>query len=184
MGGRDKTALRLGGQSLLDLVLSAARPLSRSLIVVGPRRPTEVTGVTFLSEPAPGGGPVPAVAAALDMVEDDSVVLVLAADLPLLTSADLRLLVGALGREPARRAAAARDHRQRPNPLLAAYRATHLRAAVASLGPGAGVATGVAAAELLPPDALVVDVGPLAGFNVNAPEDLRRAGELLDQRTR
>ncbi|MDQ4090592.1 MAG: nucleotidyltransferase family protein, partial [Actinomycetota bacterium] len=70
MGGVDKAALVVGGVPLLDRVLGAARPVCDRLVVVGPERPTEVAGVTFVREDPPGGGPVPGVAAGLAAVPD------------------------------------------------------------------------------------------------------------------
>ena len=79
MGGVDKAALEVGGVTLLDRVLAAARPVCDWLVVVGPVRPTGVAGVSFVSEAAPGGGPVPAVVAGMDACPPSDVVLVLAA---------------------------------------------------------------------------------------------------------
>jgi molybdopterin-guanine dinucleotide biosynthesis protein A len=96
MGGLDKALVRVGGVALLDRVLAAARPVCDRLVVVGPARPTTVTGVTFVQEAEPGGGPAPAVAAGLAAVPDAEIVLVLAADLPLLEPHHLRTLLAAL----------------------------------------------------------------------------------------
>lgn len=164
MGGVDKAALRVGGMTLLDRVLTAARPVCSRLVVVGPERPTAVTGVTFVQEAEPGGGPVPAVAAGLAAVPEAGVVLVLAVDLPLLGADDLRRLLAALAGVEA---AAAQDEGG-PNPLLAAYDASALRTRAAAMGAGAR------AADLLPPDVIAVDLGP-ATLNVNRPEDLATA---------
>lgn len=166
MGGVDKAALRVGGVTLLDRVLEAARPVCDRLVVVGPVRPTGVDGVTFVTEAEPGGGPAPAVAAGLAVVPEADVVLVLATDLPLLEPDHLRALVAALGAGGA--GAAAADDEGGPNPLLAAYAGPALAARAASLGPGAR------AARLLPPDVVAVDLGR-ATFNVNRPEDLAAA---------
>jgi molybdopterin-guanine dinucleotide biosynthesis protein A len=87
--------VRVGGVALLDRVLAAARPVCDRLVVVGPARPTTVTGVTFVQEAEPGGGPAPAVAAGLAAVPDAEIVLVLAADLPLLEPHHLRTLLAA-----------------------------------------------------------------------------------------
>jgi molybdopterin-guanine dinucleotide biosynthesis protein A len=168
MGGIDKAALDLGGRSLLDRVLSAASPLCATLVVVGPRRPTGVAGVTFVTEAEPGGGPVPAVAAGLEAAGAAGTVLVLAADLPFLTPAALRRLADALA-DPAVTAAAALDGRGRPHPLLAAHRTAELRRRLAGLGPA------TRAAALLPVTTAVVDLGCDATLDVNHPDDLRRA---------
>ena len=173
MGGRDKPSLVVAGRTLLDSVLAAARPECAVLVVVGPPRPTTVAGVVTVAEPVPGGGPVPAVRAGLAAVEGAgpvSVVLVLAADLPLLRTDHLARLVVAVdaGGAPA---AAACDSAGRPVPLLAAYRAPVLAERVAHLGPDPA---GVAARSLLPADTVTIDLGD-AALNVNTPADLARA---------
>jgi molybdopterin-guanine dinucleotide biosynthesis protein A len=162
MGGVDKALLQVGGVTLLDRVLDAARPVCKSLVVVGPPRPVDVR---FVQEAEPGGGPVPAVRAALDVLPPSDSVLVLATDLPLLTTAHVERLLAALDTD----AAAA----QGPNPLVAAYRRDALAVRAAGLGPGDR------AAALLPSDVVVVDLGP-ATFNVNRPEDLEAAELLID----
>ena len=174
MDGIDKLSLDVGGRTLLDRVLAAACAVCDRLVVVGPSRPTAVPNVTFAVEAVPGGGPVPAVAAGLDLLDDADVVLVLAADLPLLTGAALRMLLDALVDDE--EAAAARDHEGGPNPLLAAYAANRLRVRSAGLGPG------TPAAALLPARTALVDLGPEATLNVNRPEDLTRARALLQAR--
>jgi len=171
MGGVDKAALEVDGVRLLDRVLLAARPLCHRLAVVGPPRPTTVPGVEFLVEDEPGGGPVPAVIAGLAVTADCATTLVLAGDLPLLTPVELLRLVAGLDDAYVDAVAAAGRHGA-PNPLLAAYRTTALRAACADLGPGAS------ARGLLPPATAVVDLG-LAALNVNHREDLEAAENVL-----
>ena len=171
MGGVDKSALVVGGITLLDRVLSAVRPVCDRLIVVGPQRPTGVAGVTFVSEAEPGGGPVPAILAGLQAAPGCDVVLVLATDLPLLLPHHLRRLLDALDDHDA---AAATDD-GRPNPLLAAYRAAALGARAARLGLGAGAP----AARLLPDEPVTVDLGS-ATLNVNRPEDLAAAEDCTE----
>ncbi len=173
MGGVDKAALVVGGVRLLDRVLHAARPVCDRVVVVGPPRPTTVPGVEFVTEDEPGGGPVPAVAAALTVVGNCDVVLIMAGDLPLLTPEHLRRLISTLEASGAQAAAASGEGEgAAPNPLLAAYRGPALRAACTGLG------TGAAAARLLPLGTAAVDLGP-ATLNVNRPEDLLAAEERL-----
>jgi len=168
MGGVDKAALRVGGITLLDRVLGAARPICECLLVVGPARPTEVPGVMFVAEDAPGGGPVPAVLAGVNALTGSEVVLVLATDLPLLTTSDLRRLLDALTASGGEVVAAADSGG--PNPLLAAYRVPTLVARAAAQGLGAGSP----ASRLLPTPLRTLDLGP-ATLNVNRPEDLGAA---------
>lgn len=174
MGGVDKAALRAGGTTLLDRVLHAARPLCHLLVVVGPSRPTAVAGVRFTREQSPGGGPAPAVLAGLELLGEETTTLVLAADLPLLTTDGLTTLLTALEADPGRLAAAARNGGGAPNPLLAAYRCTALRAAA-----DLGVGPGTPAVRLLPEATVVVDLGDRPTLNVNRPADLERAASVL-----
>ncbi len=169
MGGVDKAALVVGGRTMLDRVLSAASGVAGRLVVVGPHRTVDLErAVIFVQEDEPGGGPVPAVAAALDATGGAAVVLVLAVDLPLLTTADLSRLVGhLLAADPSVGAVAASDPAGRPNPLLAAYRAKMLA--------GIDGRPGRAARDLLPSRVELVDLGPAATLNVNTPADLERA---------
>ena len=174
MGGVDKVALTARGTSLLDRVLSAARPLCHRLVAVGPSRATEVDGVRFVRERSPGGGPAPAVLAGLELLDTETTALVLAADLPLLTTVGLATLLAALDSDPGHLAAAARNGGGAPNPLLAAYRCEALRAA-AELGVGPGTP----AVRLLPEATVIVDLGDRSTLNVNRPADLERAASLL-----
>src|SRR5205823_2581068 len=84
LGGIDKALIEIRGVRMLDRGLGAAAPHCDGLVVVGPPRETTVPEVRFTIEAAPGGGPVPAVAAGLDRVKQAEEVAVLAVDLPLL----------------------------------------------------------------------------------------------------
>ena len=128
--------------------------------------------VAFTIEASPGGGPVPAVAAGLAEVPDADVAVVLAVDLPLLSPEDVATLLTGLDDETVDAVAAA-DHRGRPNPLLAAYRAGVLRSTLEGLG------ADDSAARLLPAATAVVDLGVAGTLNVNRPGDLERARLLL-----
>ena len=172
LGGVDKALLEIRGVTMLDRVLGAAAPNCDQLVVVGPPRETTVAGVRFTIEPAPGGGPVPAVAAGLERVAEAEEVAVLAVDLPLLRDEHVRTLFVGLEDEGVAAVAAA-DHWGRANPLLAAYRADALRAALDGAGPGD------AAAGMLPLATVIVNLGEAGTLNVNQPDDLERARRLL-----
>ncbi|MGI8778296.1 MAG: molybdenum cofactor guanylyltransferase [Acidimicrobiales bacterium] len=178
MGGVDKLGLEVGGLPMLDRVLGSARALCDEVVVVGPVRPTAVDGATFTSEAVPGGGPVPAVAAGLAVVDADATVAVLAGDLPLLTSAHLEVLFAAVS-GPGVEAAAAVDQRGRHHPLLAVHRGPALRARLQRLGPELA---GLRASRLLPTAVVSVRLGSEATLNVNAPADLERARQLAGAR--
>lgn len=176
MGGADKAALTVGGVTLLDRVLAAAAPLCSRLIVVGPARQTTAFGVIFTLEQHPGGGPVPALFAGLDHAAGAEMILVLAVDLPLVSTAGLERMLLAVTDTNAGAAAAA-DDRGRPNPLLAVYRASVLRAA--SQVP-LGVRGGMAASQLLPVGTIVVDLGQRETLNLNTPTDLAAAVDAAE----
>ena len=181
MGGVDKPALEVGGRSLLDHVLAAVRPRCEAVVVVGRQRPSAVDGVTYTAEAQPGGGPVPAVAAGLATLDGHTLVSVLAADLPLLTTAHLEALFEAMAGASADAAAAA-DPRGRPHPLLAVHRVAALRARVAELEAGDPGLAGLPASRLLPPDVVLVALDAVATLDVNRPEDLERVRALLGSR--
>lgn len=126
LGGADKPALRIGGTTLLDRVLAACADAS-STVVVGPRRPTG-RPVEWAREDPPGGGPLPALAAALDRVNED-VVLLLAADLPFLDPRTVHRLLGQLAATGAddTEGVVMVDASGRDQTLLAAYRTEPLR---------------------------------------------------------
>ena len=93
MGGGDKTALDVGGLSLLDRALEAAAGAEQT-IVVGAARPTR-RDVRWTREEPPGGGPAAALASGLRLVSAPFV-LALAGDLPFVTGETVvRLLAAA-----------------------------------------------------------------------------------------
>lgn len=126
LGGADKAALTVGGRPLLERVLTACAGARRA-VVVGPRRATAHTGVRWLREDPPGGGPLAAVAAALPEVTAP-LVLLLAADLPFLDTGTVGRLLAAVGDADG---ALLVDAEGRDQPLTGAYRTAALRAALA-----------------------------------------------------
>jgi molybdenum cofactor guanylyltransferase len=93
MGVPDKTRVPVGGVPLLDRTLRALTGAER-VVVVGKPRPTALAVAWTREDPA-GGGPAAALAAGLAHVTADVVVL-LAADLPLVTREDVEKLVAAV----------------------------------------------------------------------------------------
>ncbi|SCG54894.1 molybdenum cofactor guanylyltransferase [Micromonospora humi] len=95
MGGMDKPARPVGGRPMLHRVLAAVADASER-VVVGPPGPVPA-GVRVTREDPPGGGPVAATAAGLAQLRSDPpTVALLAADLPLLTTAAVAELRRAL----------------------------------------------------------------------------------------
>ena len=165
LGGADKPGLVIGGRTLLDRVLAACEGAART-IVVGPERSTYRAVVWTREEPV-GGGPVAALAAGLELVTAQNVVL-LAADLPFLT----RALVDLLGRTPDN--VTVTDGR--PQWLCGGWRTGSLQGALAGVP-----VDGARLRDVLEPlrPGWVSDLGPegdapAAWFDVDTPEDLAR----------
>lgn len=98
LGGAAKPALRVAGVALIDRVAAAVHGAGR-LIVVGPAEYAP-SGALVVRERPPGGGPVPALRAALPEVRAPRTLL-LAADLPFLTGRTVMALLAALDAPPA-----------------------------------------------------------------------------------
>lgn len=81
LGGVDKAALSFRDATLLDHVLSVVDDAAQK-VVVGPEK--EIPGVVWAREDPPGGGPLAGLAAGLEKITEDWVV-VLAVDQPGLT---------------------------------------------------------------------------------------------------
>jgi molybdopterin-guanine dinucleotide biosynthesis protein A len=104
LGGADKPGLVVAGRPILSWVIAAAAAAgARAVVVVGPDRPGLTVpaaglprGVAFVAEEPPAAGPVPAVRRGLAETRAP-VVALLAADLPFLRAAQLRLLLEAVG---------------------------------------------------------------------------------------
>jgi molybdopterin-guanine dinucleotide biosynthesis protein A len=164
MGGTEKTALLVAGRSLLDRVLAAV-PDARTVIVVGDQRPT-VREVTWTREQPPGTGPAAAVRAGLELVSAGLTVL-LAGDLPLLSSAAVDRLLAAAG--PA--GAVFLDGDDREQWLASAWPTEALRRADLRPGGSLRAALGPLHPTRVPADGLEV-------LDCDTPQDLARAREL------
>jgi len=164
MNVADKTALTVGGVSLLERVLLAAGH-ARSIVVVGPRRPV-ARPVTWVADPVPDAGPAAALAAALDHLRTDTAV-VLAADLPLVTAAHVDRLVDALDDD----GAVYVDTEGAEQWLCSAWRVGALRSAGLGVDGSLRRALGSLSYSRLADAAAAVDC--------DTPDDLRRAEEML-----
>lgn len=169
--GGDKTRADLAGSSLLDHLLDHL-PGDWPVVCVGAARPTR-RAVTWCREDPPGGGPVAAIAAALPLL-DGPVLVLLGGDMPY-AAGPAPELVATLERSPDLDAVIGRDGDGRLQPLLAAYRASALRAAVPQ------PAAGTPLMRLLDPlRTATVSVGDHAALDVDTAEDLDRARHRLD----
>src|SRR3954447_15877275 len=126
LGGVDKPGLEVGGVSMLDRVLEACAGAA-SIAVVGPPHAVRHP-VVFTREDPPGGGPVPALAAGME-IGSSEVVAVFAADLPFLDTPAVELLRRSLTAD----AVVFTDVRGKEQPLAAVYRRRPLAAALAAL---------------------------------------------------
>ncbi|GAA1959500.1 NTP transferase domain-containing protein [Catenulispora subtropica] len=126
LGGVDKPGLDVGGISLLDRVVAACAG-ARTITVVGPARAVRHP-VEFTREDPPGGGPVPALAAGME-IGSSEVVAVFAADLPFLDAAAVELLRRSLTAD----AVVFTDVHGKDQPLAAVYRRRALAEALAAV---------------------------------------------------
>jgi molybdopterin-guanine dinucleotide biosynthesis protein A len=190
LGGVDKAALVVAGLPLLDRVLEASAA-ARNTVVVGQPRPT-VRAVGWTQEDPPGGGPVPGLAAGLVALrgltpvspsgsvsesDETGIVVVLATDLPWLRSSDVERLVAALERDSAAEAALFFDAEGRTQPLVAAYRASSLEAALAAVGSLIGTAVRLVVHQLAV--VTVPDLG--AAGDCDTPDQLAAARAHFDR---
>jgi molybdopterin-guanine dinucleotide biosynthesis protein A len=95
LDGADKAGVEVGGKSLLEHALEALAGLAE-VVVVGPEVAT-TRPVTFRREDPPGGGPAAAVLAGLaGFGRRPRLVVVLAVDMPLVTSGTVERLLAAV----------------------------------------------------------------------------------------
>lgn len=93
--GRDKSALLVEGRTILARQLEALAPVAESIVIVGPTRvPEPFRATRALPDLFPGRGPVGGLFTALSQAPTTHVV-VLACDMPFVTTALLRALVEA-----------------------------------------------------------------------------------------
>ena len=128
MGGVLKPLLKVGGTTLLDAAITAARTADCDPIVAVGDPIGEPAGITWVREDPPFGGPAAAILAALPLVRA-SRTLVLACDLPRVGAA-----VGLLrGATPDADGVCLTDASGRPQWLTGLYRTDALRTAGAAL---------------------------------------------------
>lgn len=187
-GGGDATADKLtlrddSGRSLLDASIAGALgTAAAAVIVVGPRRPSEIDAgegadngagtVLWRCEEPPGGGPVAGIAAGI-AATTSPVVVVSAGDAP----ASAEALPDLLATVSAATAAVLLDAGGRRSLCLAARRAD-LVTALATLGDPRGVSVGRLLAEVESAGVRLVEVPDVwgAAADVDTPDDAERLG--------
>ncbi|WP_084477741.1 NTP transferase domain-containing protein [Nocardia jejuensis] len=126
MGGVDKPAIVVGGQSMLDAALAAVIDCDRT-VVVGPHRPELPPEILQTQEIPAGAGPVAAIASGLGALTGATtgLVVVLAADMPFLNATAVRELLSQ-AKESGSDAVFATDASGRPQYLVGVWRRTAL----------------------------------------------------------
>jgi molybdopterin-guanine dinucleotide biosynthesis protein A len=176
-GGRDKTAVLLGGRTVLEhavasLVAGAGVGLPDAVVVGPPDHPARavLTAVGWVREEPPGGGPVAGLAAALPGLPDLAVVG--AGDAPFAGEAVPSLLRALTDDVDA---AIGADAVGRDQLLLGVYRVAALRTALASFGELGGARLRDVVAGLR---VVRIPVGARATLDLDTPEDLATAERL------
>nr|WP_306238730.1 MULTISPECIES: NTP transferase domain-containing protein [unclassified Ornithinimicrobium] len=141
LGGVDKSALEIGGRTLLDRVLEAAAA-ARHVVVVGSVAVPEHVLQTV--EDPPDGGPVAGIAAGVAALARTADLapwtLVIAVDQPEAAQATVDLLRAAASAGPDVDMVCPQDETGHPQWLLAAYRTGSLTAALLPFGTGHSIA--------------------------------------------
>lgn len=169
--GADKASIEIAGQTLLEHALTALAELTET-VVVGDWLPTS-RPVGFLREDPAGGGPVAGLMAGLaGFPRVLGMVVALAVDMPLVTTATVRRLVAALETDPALDGVLLDGSQY----LCAAYRPVALKDAASQLDSVHGASMRKLLAGLTLGE--VAAIGPEAR-DVDTLEDLRDLRELL-----
>jgi len=171
LGGGDKTALDVGGRTILDRVLDATAAWPRVVVAddPGPAARERHPGVRWVREDPPGGGPAAALAAGAATAPAALVLVALAGDQPWAGGVVPRLLA-ALDDAPGAGAAMAVGTSGRRQPLLAAYRLAAVAPVLAGGAhnlPARALAEGLVVVEVPVTDAEELDV--------DTPADLTQA---------
>ena len=180
MGGADKPALPVAGQSMLTRVLAAVHD-ANPRVVVGRVPPDLPVHVDTTREEPPGGGPVAAASAGLALVPSDvTFTALLAADLPLLTREAIDVLRLTVESVPMQ-GAVYRDAEGRRQMLCGVWRTAALRDAMDRLDTERGGLRGASVRELME-HLRVAEVswrrpGPPPWFDCDTDDDLRIAEE-------
>jgi len=165
LGGVDKLALVIEGRSIFERLRDVLAPRVAEIVVASPR---PMPGHRTVADVVAGAGPLAGIAAGLDAVTTDWL-LVVAGDMPHLTGA---IVDAVLARADATHDAVGIRIGGLPEPLVCALRVAVYRPIVARRL----AARALKASQLLEDEpvriAWLIDPELRAFFNVNAPEDL------------
>lgn len=185
--GRDKSALRVGGLTILQRQLSVLREVAGRVVMVGgsaPRFRGDGLELEVVPDLVPGGGALGGLYTALSAARSPHV-LVLACDLPFVSRAFLGYLAALPGPEHDAVVPRSRDGWQ---PLCAIYRrdlAARFGERIASERlKVADALADLRVREVGPSEIASVDPDERLFLNVNTPEDLAHAIRLLHKTSR
>lgn len=166
--GRDKATLPVDGVPMAARVAEVLRQAGAEpiLAVGGDRAALESLGLTWVADRYPGEGPLGGIVSAFAAVGRDTLVVIVATDLPDLSAPVLDVLVAGLGAHDV--AVAGGAH---PEPLCGVWRVSTCEAVVAGAFDQGERAVHRAMAAL---DMVVVPVPAQHLRNVNHPDDLGR----------
>lgn len=178
LGGPDKPRLPIGDRPMLHRVLAALAG-ARPVVVVGPPDLPLPPGVRQTQERPPGGGPVMAAAAGLDLLDAGTdYVALLAADLPFLTGRSIATLRQSCQDDPAADGAVYCDEDDRPQWLCGVWRAAALRARFdRAAAPGRSLRHVLEDAAIRRHRAAGTPGGPPPYWDCDTDADLRQARE-------
>ena len=91
-GGRDKSALSVGGRRILERQLDELRQLTDDILLVGARPHEDVPGLHNVADRVPDSGPLGGLDAALAAARDDRLIII-ACDMPFISASFLESLV-------------------------------------------------------------------------------------------
>lgn len=174
--GSDKTALELGGKTLLEIAVDALRPLVGRVFLAGGDH--QYPGCQNLLDVIPDAGPLSGLLTAL-CASDAERTVVLAVDMPLVRSATLRALIEA---SPESDITIACSPEGQNHPLCGVYGARCIRPARELLLSGCRRVGGlIQSPELVVRSVSWADLGcpPEEFINVNTPEDLEKARQWI-----
>jgi molybdenum cofactor guanylyltransferase len=179
--GCDKATLQLGGQSLIERVLAAVRPLDCPCFIVARRADDYAQlGLPVIPDLFPSAGPLGGLGTALRHTSAPALLL-LACDLPFLTPEFLRFLAGQLG---AHQAAIPRSP-EGLQPLCAVYARSCLPALETALAQGErrmhAFCQTLELRALDPGEWQPFDPHGLLFSNLNTPQEYQRALEVISR---
>jgi molybdopterin-guanine dinucleotide biosynthesis protein A len=178
LGGVLKPAIRIGGERMLDRVLAALTDAD-PIVVVAPETLNVPSGVVRIMEDPPGGGPVAAISAALQVqpLASRDFVAIMAGDMPLLRAPDVIRIASAV--KPRDDGALYVDETGRAQWLCGVWRTATIVRAIDELRVTAGGSVRALLGPLAVTEVHADGAGLPPYFDCDTDDDIRRAEEWL-----